>query len=231
MKPYAASPTPPSQATAVRRAWRDRNRDLVVDTLLDLFSEGNLSPGAQEVADRSGFSRRSVFRYFDDMEGLCRAAIERQIARVSRLLELPGIGQGLLADRINRLVAQRLRLYEAIAPVARVSRLRAPFQPILAEELKTSRAFLRRQVEEQFAPQLGALTPAHRRETLAAADVLCSYESFDLLREAHGLTIEQTGRVLQGALAALLGPETAAGQERKATWRTGQSFRGSSLTT
>jgi AcrR family transcriptional regulator len=202
--PHAASPTAPSQATDDRRAWRDRNRDLVVDTLLDLFSEGNLNPGAQEVADRSGVSRRSVFRYFDDMEGLCRAAIEHQIARVSHLLELPGIGRGLLADRIKRLVAQRLRVYDAIAPVAQVSRLRAPFQPVLAEELKTSRAFLRRQVEEQFAPELGALTRAQRREKLAAADVLCSYESFALLREAHGLTIEQTGRVLRRGLAALL---------------------------
>jgi hypothetical protein len=63
---------------------------------------------------------------------------------VSHLLELPGIGRGSLADRIKRLVAQRLRVYDAIAPVAQVSRLRAPFQPVLAEELKTSRAFLRR---------------------------------------------------------------------------------------
>ena len=205
MNEFRTSPTVPSQATDGRRAWRDRNRDLVVDTLLNLFSEGNLSPGAQEVSDRSGVSRRSVFRYFDDMEGLFRAAIERQVARVSHLLELPGIGRGLLADRIKRLVAQRLRVYDAIAPVAQVSRLRAPFQPVLAEELKTSRAFLRRQVEAQFAPELGALTRAQRREKLAAADVLCSYESFALLREAHGLTIEQIGRVLRRGLAALLG--------------------------
>lgn len=206
----AASPGPSRAVIDGRRAWRDRNRDLVVDTLLDLFNDGNLNPGAQEVADRSGVSRRSVFRYFDDMDGLCRAAIERQIARVSHLLELPAIGQGSLAERIRRLVGQRLRLYETIAPVARVSRLRAPFQPILAAELRTSRAFLRQQLEKHFAPELGALTPARRRATLAAADVLCSYESFDLLREAQGLTIEQTGRVLRRALSALLGAETAA---------------------
>ena len=58
-----------------RRASRERNRDAVVDALLDLYREGNLSPGADAVAERSGLSRRSLFRYFDDLDDLCRAAI------------------------------------------------------------------------------------------------------------------------------------------------------------
>jgi AcrR family transcriptional regulator len=95
-----------------RRAWRDRNLNAVVDALLDLFAEGNLRPGADEIAVRSGVSRRSVFRYFDDLDSLDRVAIERQTARVAHLVELPAIGEGRLPDRIARIVAQRIELFD-----------------------------------------------------------------------------------------------------------------------
>lgn len=192
-----------------RRAWRQRNRDAVVDALLDLYREGNLSPGADEIAERSGVSRRSLFRYFDDLNDLCRAAITRQIGRAGHRVVLQGMGEGSLADRVTRLAAQRVDLYEAIAPAARVGRLRAPFQPIVAEVVRESRALLRRQVEQHFATELDRLEPDRRRDTLAAADVLCSFESFDLLREVHGLGRRQYQQTVRRALTALL--EDAAG--------------------
>ncbi len=211
-----ATERPPGQAVADagsapavekidgRRAWRQRNRDAVVDALLDLYREGNLSPSADEVAQRSGLSRRSLFRYFDDLDDLCRAAIARQTLRAGHLITLPDIGEGPLADRIARLAAQRAALFEAIAPAARVGRLRAPYQPIVAEDLRKSRAVLRRQVEKHFATELARLELEHRRETLAAADVLCSFESFDLLREAQGLNRQEYQRTIRRAVAALL---------------------------
>jgi AcrR family transcriptional regulator len=192
-----------------RRAWRQRNRDAVVDALLDLYREGNLSPGTDELVERSGVSRRSLFRYFDDLNDLCRAAIARQIARASHLIAIQGIGVGPLDDRITRLVRQRADLYHAIAPAARVGRLRAPFQPVVAEQVRQSRAVLRRQVEKHFAPELDRLTPECCRETLDAADLLCSFESFALLRETQGLNRQQYQRTIRRALTALL--EDAAG--------------------
>ena len=186
-----------------RRAWRERNRDAVVDALLDLYREGNLSPGADEVAERSGLSRRSLFRYFDDLDDLCRAAIARQTLRAGHLIALQDIGEGPLAERVTRLTAQRAALFEAIAPAARVGRLRAPYQPIVAEDLRKSRAVLRRQVEKHFATELARLELERRRETLSAADVLCSFESFDLLREAQGLNRQEYQRTIRRAVTAL----------------------------
>ncbi len=187
-----------------RRAGRERNRVAVVDALLDLYREGNLSPGADEVAERSGLSRRSLFRYFDDLDDLCRAAIARQTLRAGHLFALQDMGQGSLADRITRLAAQRAGLFDEIAPAARVGRLRAPYQLIVAEDIRKSRAILRRQLEKHFAPEVDRLEPERRRETLAAADVLCSFESFDLLREAQGLSRRQYQETIQRALSALL---------------------------
>lgn len=199
----AHSPAAPA-AVDGRRAGRERNRNAVVDALLDLYQEGVISPGAQDVADRSSVSRRSLFRYFDDMDELCRVAIDRQSARVSHLFEIEDLGEGPLAARIDRIVRQRTQLFEAIAPVARIVRLRAPFMPIIAEELARSATLLRAQLARHFARELDGLGTDARSETLAAADVLASFESFDLMRRAQSLSLGDAGAAMRRGLAALL---------------------------
>ncbi len=188
-----------------RRAWRDRNLKTVVDSLLDLFAEGNLRPGADEIAARSGVSRRSVFRYFADLDSLDRVAIERQVARVGGLLDLADVGVGPIGDRIDRLVSQRLRLFEAIMPVARVLRLRAPFEPVVAAELSRSRRLFRRQVERHFADALQPLGRRERNAVSGAAGVLCSFEAYELLRLGHEQTPKQIGEVMRVGLIKLFG--------------------------
>jgi AcrR family transcriptional regulator len=199
----ARGAAPDDPAVDGRRAWRDRNLNAVVDALLDLFAEGNLRPGADEIAARSGVSRRSVFRYFDDLDSLDRMAIDRQVARVAHLVELERIGEGSLDARIERIVAQRIRLFDAIAPVAKVSRLRAPFEPVVAEELLRSRRLFRRQVERHFEAELRVLDRADRASTLGAAAVVCSFEAYELLRYGHGMASRQIGDVMRTGLGAL----------------------------
>lgn len=185
-----------------RRLSRERNRLAVVDALLDLYAEGNLRPGAQEVADRSGVSRRSVFRYFQDLEDLDRTAIHRQQERVRELVEPPPSGESL-DERLAAIAAQRVCLYEAIFPAARVARLRAPFHPVIAEELAASRRYLARQVEVQFAPELAAIEPARRQTLSAAAEALCSFEVYELWR-ARGIPPPAIEEVIRAALSRLL---------------------------
>jgi AcrR family transcriptional regulator len=187
-----------------RRASRDRNLNAVVDALLDLFAEGNLRPGADEIAERSGVSRRSVFRYFKDLETLDRVATERQIARVQHLLDVPALGSGPLQDRIARLVSQRVALFEAILPVARVSRLRAPYEPVVAEELARSRRVLRRQGERHFDHELKLLSGTHRVAMVSAIELLSSFESYELLRIGHGHSPRQIGEAMRVGLSGLM---------------------------
>ena len=71
-----------------RRLRRGRNRDAVVRALLALYNEGNLNPSTEEIALRSGVSARSLFRYFDDVDDLCQAAITQQQDDVRHLYEV-----------------------------------------------------------------------------------------------------------------------------------------------
>jgi hypothetical protein len=86
---------------------------------------------------------------------------------------------------------------------------RAHKHRIIAGELARSVTFLRAQTARHFAGELDALGPEARRETLAAAAVLASFEAFDAMRREQGLTLEQTRAAMRRGLAALLTPAPA----------------------
>jgi AcrR family transcriptional regulator len=176
----------------------------VVDALLDLYAEGNLRPGADEVARRAGLSRRSVFRYFDDLDDLDRTAIARQQDRVRALWDVPATGEGPLPERIAAAAERRLKLFDAVAPAARVSRMRAPLHRVIAQELAESRRLSARQLERQFAPELDALDARSRARTVALLDVLCSFESYDLMRTARKMSPAQVRDAMAEGIRAIL---------------------------
>ena len=201
--PSASENTPPPKPDG-RRASRERNRMAVVDALLDLYAEGNLRPGADEMARRAGLSRRSVFRYFDDLDDLDRTAIARQQDRVRHLWDISATGEGPLPHRIEAMAQYRLKLFEAVAPAARVSRMRAPLHRVIAQELAESRRLFARQIERQFAPELDQLEARARSKTLALLDVLCSFEAYDLMRTARKMSAAQVREAMAEGIRATL---------------------------
>lgn len=187
-----------------RTARRDRNRDAVLDAVLDLFAEDALAPTAQQVAERSGVSLRSVYRYFEDTDELVRAAIDRNLVRVRPLFLLDDLGAGPVQDRIDRLVASRSRLYEQVGPLMRATVLHAGENRVLAERLTTVRRTMGEQVEQMFAPELAACAPSARRELAAAVDQLLTFEAFEHLRRVRGLSRAAAARATTRSLRGLL---------------------------
>ena len=204
----AAAADPPSVITDGRQLRRQRNREAVVEALLDLYSEGDLNPSTEEIAARSGLSPRSLFRYFDDVDDLISTAVDRQRRRAIPLVPIGASIDAPLATKVTALVDQRFRLFAAVGNAAAVSRLRSPFQPLLAAELARNRAFLRSQMGTLFAPELAVMGPEAAARTLAAADVLTSYESHHLLRDDQGLSTVQAKAAMAGALVAILGHDS-----------------------
>jgi len=185
-----------------RRARREQNRGAVLDALAELYREGNYEPGAAEIAERASLSPRSLFRYFDDVDDLNRATIDRQLARARPLLAVDARPEDPTATKVDRLVQARLRLYEAIAPAARAARICAWRHPVMAEQIANTRSYLRHQLERLFAPELEALGPDRARAALAAVDALCSFEAVELLRDGPGVP----GPTLEQGVGALLAP-------------------------
>ncbi len=105
----------PPALTDGRRLRRALNREAVVDALLDLYTEGNLRPSTDEIAERAGISPRSLFRYFEDADDLAGEAVARQLARVLPILPIETGPDAPLADRVAALADQRLRLFTTSA--------------------------------------------------------------------------------------------------------------------
>lgn len=147
-----------------------------------------------------------MFRYFDDVDDLIRTAVSRQEDLVLPLVPIEVGPEASLDARVRSLVEQRFRLYRAVGNAAAVSRLRAPFQPILAAELKRNRRFLRRQIVSLFGTELSALGEPGGASALAAVDVLTSFESLQLLRHDQGCSEAEARKIVINALLVLLRP-------------------------
>ena len=187
-----------------RTARRDRNRELVLDAVLDLFAEDQLAPNAADVAKRSGVSLRSVYRYYEDIDALVRAAMGRHLERIAPLLDVEAPGVGPLDERIDRFIASRMALYETAAPTMRAALVRTRANPLLGERIQWARNRLQLQTEAMFAPELEAMSADDRRDIGAALDLLGQFESAEHLRVQRGFSADEACAIIGGAMRQLL---------------------------
>jgi AcrR family transcriptional regulator len=188
-----------------RTLRRIHSYERAVDAVLSLITEGVDAPTAQQIADRSGISLRTVFRLTDDVESLHAAAVQRQTERIASLYtELPTTG--FLDERIGALVENRAALFEAITPVRRVGERLAPSSVVIAQGLARHRRMLRAQLASVFAGELSSLTDDCRGQVLHAADVAASWGTWDQLRRCSGLSRKESMRVVRRLLGGVFGP-------------------------
>jgi hypothetical protein len=75
----------------------------------------------------------------------------------------------------------------------------------LADRLRRSRSLLRSQIESLFEPELNHMDKREAGMALAAADVLTSFESHQLLVKDQGLLAGQARATMVSSLVTLLG--------------------------
>jgi AcrR family transcriptional regulator len=187
-----------------RSARRARNRNAVLDAVHELFTEIRAFPSLESVAARSGVSLRSIHRYFPDSQGLMLEAVARRVGVTAALYELRDLGEGSVEERINRLVEQRLTIYEEASATIRVALAVQDSMPRIAEQVGLREAHLLAQLEKQFAPELEALDPRSASSVVACADILMHFEGVDRLHRAQGLPLEEVRRILVDGLSRLL---------------------------
>jgi AcrR family transcriptional regulator len=185
----------PQDGRALRGA---RNRERIVEALLELVREGELLPTAEQVSQRAGVGTRTVFRHFDDMENLnaeMQAAIKLEI---DPLLSEPR-STGTLAQRTCTMIQRRIAIFERIAPFMRsgdIQRWNTPFlQRNHAEDTRRLRVDLLR-----WLPELGDADD----DRLEAVDLFTSFEAWNRLRVDQRLGRERTQEVLETGTIALL---------------------------
>lgn len=188
-----------------RTARRQRNRETVIDAVLDAIETGATIPTIRQVAELAGVSERSIFRYFADLDELLAAAIEAGMQRYRSFARIPGEGSGTLEGRIDALIEARLLLWVRSDATAALVRARAAALPLLQATLTESRRMLGMQTERHLADVLGHLVGEDRSHALHMIDVVVSYESFRLQLDA-GASSEQVRARWRYALRKLLTP-------------------------
>ena len=193
-----------------RTARRHRNRAAVLDAVVELFAEGDLTPGVHDVAERSGVSLRSVYRYFTDVDDLIAAAIDRQVAAASPYFEIADAATGPTPERIRRFGERRIELFCEVRTVYRAAIIRAADQERVAEGVERCRSQLSQQVAAVFGPELEELPDGDRRVVGGMLDAISQLETIELLFADQGHDRDSAVDFLVAAFTRILCPVPAA---------------------
>jgi len=199
-----ASPEP--DALDGRQSRTLRSRRAICDACLDLVQEGRLHPSADEVAERAGVSRRSIFNHFADLAELYDAVVEAGIERCAPLLEEIPV-EIPVADRVERVTAVRARFHEATAAFTRALTVQAVAgpEPEKAQHvLRDGQTRQHREVEALFGPELSGRPAREREEVLEAAAAALGPSQWEHLRHGRGLPLARARALIQRTLTAIL---------------------------
>jgi AcrR family transcriptional regulator len=180
-----------------------RTREAVIDALLGLYAEGNLTPTIEDIAARVGRTTRAVYHHFQDKEALAVAIAERQLERHQELFAArPPCGT--LTERIEGVAAHRAEFFETIAPARRSALVRMHRSPELQKQQTTLATHLRNQLARTFEPELSALDTDAADDALELIDLHTSWETWDRLRTWQQLAVERSRRLVTGLVTQSL---------------------------
>lgn len=186
-----------------RRQRSERTKQLIVEAYLALLRENPSIPTATQIADRAGYSVRSVFEKFPDLLALRIAATDHAIA-VGTALAMP---RHVDADRMTRIRSQvetRAQTCEYWLPLWRAVNANQGESVELKMRIRLMREAIRQRLELMYRPELEALKDPVRRNTMVALEVLTDFESWGRMREFYGLSIEESCAVWIRAIDQLL---------------------------
>lgn len=186
-----------------RVANRIRNRQKVLDSFVELVNEGSPA-GLDEIVERSGVARRSVFRYFTDLSDLAMEGFRQVIERASTDADLADPGQRSLSDRVDEVVRVRLRTMQQTHRFGLHARSKLGHIEAVEEGLNVVADVLRGQFSEHFAQELQAVPSPERERILDRVLVAVSAESYDVLVRRLGRSAEEVEEIWRGLLHAIL---------------------------
>ena len=189
-----------------RQSRSARSRLAICEACLDLVQEGALQPSADEIAERAGVSRRSIFNHFSDLAELYDAVVEAGMQRCAPLLEEISEREPV-ARRVDRLAQVRSRFLEAAGAFTRALTAQALVGPTAEQALRVSRytaGLQHQEVERLFQRELEGLSAAERAEVLEAMSAAMSSLQWEYLRRRRGNSVARARAVIRRTLKSIL---------------------------
>ncbi|WP_199556233.1 TetR/AcrR family transcriptional regulator [Sandaracinobacteroides hominis] len=179
-----------------RRSADSRRR--IIEAMLELVREGDISPSADAVAARAGVGRRTVFRLFSDMEGVYREMHAVMREKVAPVRDAPLVGETASA-KVHALVDRRARFFEEVLPLMVAAGVHRPRSTVLQNDHALIQRELRNILSELLDEQI-----LSNREMVESLDMLLSIDVWRRLRLEQRLTVAQATSILHMLVTALL---------------------------
>lgn len=198
------SPTRPAKRVDGRLLRAERTRERLAEAYLGLaFELSPRMPTAQEVATRAGYSVRSVFERFPDLDTLQVAAASYAIDQVAALASPPLLD----ADRDTRIehhVEMRAQLCEVWDRLWRSLLVNRGDSDELRQKISRFQELRLSRLEDVFRPELAALSEGERRQILVALGLQTDASSWSLMRQHFGLSVDEARAVWVASIQRLL---------------------------
>lgn len=188
-----------------RRLRSERTRQLIIEAYLSLLRDSPQVPTSARIAERAGYSVRSVFERFPDLMSLRIAATDYAFARGTASARLRDL-DGDRATRIRSQVETRASTCETWLPMWRALNTNQGDSDELRARVRLARDLIYRRLELMYQAELSTLSEPVRRYTLIALEALTDFESWGRMREDYGLTIGEASEVWIRAIDRLLPP-------------------------
>jgi len=171
---------PDSESGDGRTLRRRRNRAAVVQALIDLINGGDMDPTIAKVAERSGVSERSIFRYFTDLNDLARTAIDEELRTVLPVLLASPLGtDSPLTARVESFVDERIRILGRTARLSRVARYKSVEIPEVDRQLSTTARLALDRFGALFEPELAVFADEERTTMVHALVAAFSFDAYE----------------------------------------------------
>jgi AcrR family transcriptional regulator len=198
MSDLLASSAEATETEDGRKRRSERSREQIIEAMFELVSGGELDPGAARIAEVANVSLRTVFRHFEEVDGLYLEMNRRVKAEVMPIVEAPFQSTNW-RDMVLELVERRSEVFERVLPFrvcGSIRRFRSDFlmqghHDFVAMERAILDSVLPEEVRTDVVLEAGF-------------DAVLGFDTWRRLRQDRGLSVQDARATMRKLVEALL---------------------------
>jgi len=187
-----------------RQKRRITNKLRTTEAILDLILETGEVPNIEAMAERSGVSRRSVFRFFNNKAELYSEMHNLMQQRLrSRFFSPVPDPERSLWETVRLWIDLRIQINEYIMPLRTLVEEKKRSSSLIQGRQKNAHQIEQRFIYDLFAPYLHDHPEKESVERLLLLN--CSWNVWSVLRNDYGLSIDEGRILLEKQICTVLG--------------------------
>lgn len=181
-----------------RKRRSERSREQIIEAMFELVGNGELDPGAARIAEVANVSLRTVFRHFEEVDGLYLEMNRRVKAEVMPIVESPFNGTNW-HDIVLELVERRSEVFERILPYRVCGSIRRFRSAFLMQGHQDFVAMERSILDSVLPEEVRSNTVLE-----AAFDTVLGFDTWRRLRQDRGLSVADARETMRKLVESLL---------------------------